>query len=64
MSDVAVVCSNRSCSKPRTGSLALNSYRCACMVVGQDERFLAEIGVNRRLRLADAALTESGVPEV
>lgn len=43
---------------------ALNSYQGAFMVISHDERFLAEIGVNRRLRLADGTLTETGVPEV
>ncbi|MFD0317779.1 ABC-F family ATP-binding cassette domain-containing protein [Streptomyces flavalbus] len=43
---------------------ALNSYRGAFMVVSHDERFLAEIGVNRWLRLADGTLQETGAPEV
>ncbi|MET8612418.1 ribosomal protection-like ABC-F family protein [Streptomyces misionensis] len=43
---------------------ALNSYQGAFMVVSHDERFLAEIGVNRRLRLADGTLTETGSPAV
>ncbi|MGW1161142.1 ribosomal protection-like ABC-F family protein [Streptomyces sp. NPDC002513] len=43
---------------------ALNSYQGAFMVVSHDERFLAEIGVNRWLRLADGALTEAGAPAV
>ncbi|MGC0398795.1 ATPase subunit of ABC transporter with duplicated ATPase domains [Streptomyces sp. SAI-126] len=43
---------------------ALNSYRGAFMVVSHDERFLAEIGVKRRLRLADGALRETGAPAV
>ncbi|WP_330327484.1 ABC-F family ATP-binding cassette domain-containing protein [Streptomyces pseudovenezuelae] len=43
---------------------ALNSYQGAFMVVSHDERFLAEIGVNRWLRLADGNLTETGAPEV
>ncbi|MFE2071510.1 ribosomal protection-like ABC-F family protein [Streptomyces misionensis] len=43
---------------------ALNSYQGAFMVVSHDERFLAEIGVNRRLRLADGTLTETGAPAV
>lgn len=34
------------------------------MLVSHDERFLAEIGVNRWLRLADGNLTETGAPEV
>ncbi|MFI1518651.1 ABC-F family ATP-binding cassette domain-containing protein [Kitasatospora cineracea] len=37
---------------------ALNAYRGAFVVVSHDERFLAEIGVGRRLRLADGRLTE------
>ncbi|MGW2831012.1 ATP-binding cassette domain-containing protein [Streptomyces sp. NPDC001286] len=43
---------------------ALNSYQGAFVVVSHDERFLAEIGVNRRLRLADGTLGEMGAPEV
>ncbi|MFI8235358.1 ribosomal protection-like ABC-F family protein [Streptomyces sp. NPDC085900] len=43
---------------------ALNSYQGAFVVVSHDERFLAEIGVNRRLRLADGTLGEVGGPEV
>ncbi|MEU8975148.1 ABC-F family ATP-binding cassette domain-containing protein [Streptomyces monashensis] len=43
---------------------ALNSYQGAFMVVSHDERFLAEIGVNRWLRLADGTLAETGAPEV
>jgi ATPase subunit of ABC transporter with duplicated ATPase domains len=43
---------------------ALNSYRGAFMVISHDERFLAEIGVNRWLRLADGTLKETGAPEV
>jgi ATPase subunit of ABC transporter with duplicated ATPase domains len=43
---------------------ALNSYQGAFMVISHDERFLEEVGVNRRLRLADGTLTETGVPEV
>ncbi|MFJ5035993.1 ribosomal protection-like ABC-F family protein [Streptomyces sp. NPDC088560] len=43
---------------------ALNSYQGAFMVVSHDERFLAEIGVNRWLRLADGALKETGAPGV
>ncbi|MGY6025080.1 ribosomal protection-like ABC-F family protein [Streptomyces spinosirectus] len=43
---------------------ALNSYRGAFMVVSHDERFLAEIGVNRWLRLADGSLEETGAPAV
>ncbi|MET7686591.1 ribosomal protection-like ABC-F family protein [Streptomyces sp. NPDC005483] len=43
---------------------ALNSYQGAFMVVSHDERFLAEIGVDRRLRLADGTLKETGAGEV
>ena len=43
---------------------ALNSYQGAFMVVSHDERFLAEIGVNRWLRMADGSLKETGAPEV
>ncbi|MFF9623862.1 ribosomal protection-like ABC-F family protein [Streptomyces griseosporeus] len=43
---------------------ALNSYQGAFLVVSHDERFLAEIGVNRWLRLADGVLKETGAPEV
>ncbi|GHB61485.1 ABC transporter ATP-binding protein [Streptomyces viridiviolaceus] len=43
---------------------ALGSYRGAFVVVSHDERFLAEIGVDRWLRLADGELTETGAPEV
>ncbi|WP_077801796.1 ribosomal protection-like ABC-F family protein [Streptomyces sp. JHA26] len=43
---------------------ALNSYRGAFVVVSHDERFLSEIGVDRWLRLADGALTETAAPEV
>lgn len=39
---------------------ALNSYQGAFMVISHDERFLAEIGVNRWLRLSDGALKETG----
>ncbi|EDY49681.1 ABC-F family ATP-binding cassette domain-containing protein [Streptomyces clavuligerus] len=47
-----------------TGQLesALNAYRGAFVIVSHDERFLREIGVNRWLRLADGALTETGAP--
>ncbi|MEV7077958.1 ribosomal protection-like ABC-F family protein [Streptomyces sp. NPDC093516] len=43
---------------------ALNSYQGAFIVVSHDERFLAEIGVNRWLRLADGTLTETGAHEM
>ncbi|GGT31403.1 ribosomal protection-like ABC-F family protein [Streptomyces chromofuscus] len=43
---------------------ALTSYRGAFMVVSHDERFLTEIGVGRRLRLADGTLQETGAPKV
>ncbi|WP_330436512.1 MULTISPECIES: ribosomal protection-like ABC-F family protein [unclassified Streptomyces] len=42
---------------------ALGSYRGAFVVVSHDERFLARIGVDRWLRLADGGLTETGAPE-
>jgi ATPase subunit of ABC transporter with duplicated ATPase domains len=37
---------------------ALNAYRGAFLVVSHDSRFLAEIGVDRRLRLDDGDLTD------
>jgi ATPase subunit of ABC transporter with duplicated ATPase domains len=40
----------------------LGSYQGAFMVVSHDERFLAEIGVSRWLRLADGVLKETGAP--
>ncbi|WP_306312865.1 ABC-F family ATP-binding cassette domain-containing protein [Streptomyces hydrogenans] len=43
---------------------ALNSYRGAFVVVSHDERFLAEIGVNRLLRLEDGKLRDAGAPVV
>ncbi|WP_424858417.1 ABC-F family ATP-binding cassette domain-containing protein [Streptomyces sp. SAI-170] len=43
---------------------ALNSYQGAFVVVSHDERFLAEIGVNRWLRLADGRLEATGAPSV
>ncbi|MEW5628032.1 ABC-F family ATP-binding cassette domain-containing protein [Streptomyces hydrogenans] len=43
---------------------ALNSYRGAFVVVSHDERFLAEIGVNRLLRLEDGTLRDAGAPVV
>ncbi|MGW1467152.1 ABC-F family ATP-binding cassette domain-containing protein [Streptomyces sp. NPDC002308] len=42
---------------------ALNAYQGAFVVVSHDERFLAEIGVNRRLRLTDGRLTEADAPD-
>jgi ATPase subunit of ABC transporter with duplicated ATPase domains len=42
---------------------ALSAYEGAFVVVSHDERFLAEIGVNRRLRLADGKLRETAAPE-
>ncbi|WP_316520050.1 ribosomal protection-like ABC-F family protein [Kitasatospora brasiliensis] len=41
---------------------ALNSYQGAFLVVSHDEKFLAEIGVNRWLHLADGTLKETGAP--
>ncbi|MDQ0380506.1 ribosomal protection-like ABC-F family protein [Amycolatopsis thermophila] len=38
---------------------ALNAYQGAFVVVSHDERFLREIRIDRRLRLADGTLTES-----
>ncbi|MEW1682635.1 ribosomal protection-like ABC-F family protein [Streptomyces sp. NPDC093594] len=43
---------------------ALNSYQGAFMVISHDERFLAEIGISRWLRLADGVLAETGAPGV
>ncbi|MEV1026745.1 ABC-F family ATP-binding cassette domain-containing protein [Streptomyces sp. NPDC050264] len=43
---------------------ALNSYQGAFMVISHDERFLAAIGVNRWLRLADGTLQETAAPEM
>ncbi|MET8459928.1 ABC-F family ATP-binding cassette domain-containing protein [Streptomyces parvulus] len=43
---------------------ALDSYQGAFLVVSHDERFLAGIGISRRLRLADGTLTEAGAPGV
>ncbi|KOV92948.1 ribosomal protection-like ABC-F family protein [Streptomyces sp. NRRL B-3648] len=43
---------------------ALVSYQGAFIVVSHDERFLAEIGVDRRLVLADGRLLETGAPTV
>ncbi|WP_445394979.1 ribosomal protection-like ABC-F family protein [Streptomyces sp. LE64] len=42
---------------------ALASYQGAFVVISHDERFLARIGVDRWLRLADGELTETGAPE-
>ena len=42
---------------------ALAAYEGAFVVVSHDERFLAEIGVNRWLRLAGGRLLETGPPE-
>ncbi|GAB3276554.1 ABC-F family ATP-binding cassette domain-containing protein [Parasphingorhabdus pacifica] len=41
---------------------ALGAYRGAFVVVSHDERFLANIGVNRWLRLAEGRLLETGAP--
>lgn len=41
---------------------ALAAYQGAFVVVSHDERFLAGIGVDRWLRLADGELTETGPP--
>ncbi|MGW3496312.1 ribosomal protection-like ABC-F family protein [Streptomyces sp. NPDC001020] len=43
---------------------ALNSYEGAFVVVSHDERFLAEIRVERWLRLADGTLKEAAAPGV
>ncbi|MFE0470392.1 ribosomal protection-like ABC-F family protein [Streptomyces sp. NPDC058947] len=43
---------------------ALDSYQGAFVVISHDERFLAEIGVGRLLRLEDGRLTEAGVSAV
>ncbi|GAA3979803.1 ABC-F family ATP-binding cassette domain-containing protein [Actinomadura viridis] len=42
---------------------ALNAYEGAFVVVSHDERFLAEINVDRRLRLADGRLLEADAPD-
>ncbi|MFJ2647628.1 ABC-F family ATP-binding cassette domain-containing protein [Streptomyces sp. NPDC087420] len=42
---------------------ALNAYEGAFVVVSHDERFLAEIGVNRWLRLTGGRLLETGAPD-
>ncbi|NRN67396.1 ATPase components of ABC transporters with duplicated ATPase domains [Kibdelosporangium sp. 4NS15] len=39
---------------------ALNAYQGAFIVVSHDDRFLADVGVNRWLRMADGRLTETG----
>ncbi|MFB9235547.1 ABC-F family ATP-binding cassette domain-containing protein [Plantactinospora siamensis] len=41
---------------------ALTAYRGALLVVSHDDRFLAAIGVDRWLRLADGQLTETAAP--
>ncbi|MDL4821439.1 ABC-F family ATP-binding cassette domain-containing protein [Actinomadura opuntiae] len=41
---------------------ALNAYQGAFVVVSHDERFLADVGVNRRLRLAEGRLLEDAAP--
>lgn len=41
---------------------ALDAYRGAFIVVSHDERFLAEIGVGRRLRLVDGRLLDTTAP--
>ncbi|WP_369214900.1 ribosomal protection-like ABC-F family protein [Streptomyces flavofungini] len=41
---------------------ALNSYQGAFVVISHDERFLADIGVGRWLRLDGGVLTEKGAP--
>ncbi|ATO12962.1 ABC transporter [Micromonospora sp. WMMA2032] len=43
---------------------ALGAYRGALLVVSHDPRFLAAIGVDRWLRLADGTLVETAAPEV
>ncbi|MFC5267070.1 ribosomal protection-like ABC-F family protein [Kribbella qitaiheensis] len=42
---------------------ALNAYQGAFVVVSHDERFLAEIKVDRWLRLTDGRLLETGAPD-
>jgi len=37
---------------------ALNAYQGAFVVVSHDERFLAEIGVDRRLEIRDGSLNQ------
>ncbi|KUI33727.1 ABC transporter [Mycobacterium sp. IS-1590] len=41
---------------------ALNAYRGAVIVVSHDERFLADIGVQRCLRLSGGGLEQAGTP--
>lgn len=43
---------------------ALTAFQGAFVVVSHDERFLAEIKVDRWLRLADGRLGETGAPEI
>ncbi|WP_329558341.1 ATP-binding cassette domain-containing protein [Streptomyces uncialis] len=43
---------------------ALTAFQGAFVVVSHDERFLTEIGVDRRLRLSDGRLTEGEPPAV
>ncbi|WP_371785203.1 ribosomal protection-like ABC-F family protein [Streptosporangium subroseum] len=43
---------------------ALQSYEGAFVVVSHDERFLAEIGVDRWLRLSEGRLLETSAPDV
>ncbi|WP_326635642.1 ATP-binding cassette domain-containing protein [Streptosporangium sp. NBC_01755] len=43
---------------------ALRSYEGAFVVVSHDERFLAEIGVNRRLHLSEGRLLETSAPDL
>ena len=42
--------------KSRSG-VALNAYEGAFVVVSHDERFLSEIGIQRRFRLSEGRLT-------
>ena len=43
---------------------ALNAYQGAFIVISHDERFLAEIGVERRLTLVDGRLTDERAPRL